>query len=55
VIPVKDSDTRTKPLALASGHGRCIVHCRHTGTDTCLFPFGDGRCMALHDAAAASL
>jgi hypothetical protein len=25
VIPVKDSHTRTKPLALASGHGRYIT------------------------------
>jgi hypothetical protein len=25
IIPVKDSDTRIKPLALASGHGRYIT------------------------------
>jgi hypothetical protein len=34
IIPVKDSHTRIKPLALASGHGRYMLHNRYTRTGT---------------------
>jgi hypothetical protein len=34
MMPVKDAHTRIKSLALASGHGRYMLHNRHTRTDT---------------------
>jgi hypothetical protein len=34
MMPVKDSHTRIIFLALASGHGRHMLHDRHTRTGT---------------------
>jgi hypothetical protein len=41
ITPVKDSQTRIKPLALASGHGRYIK----VTPERILFPLKNGRCI----------
>jgi hypothetical protein len=44
IIPVKDSHTRIKPLALTSGHGRPLhSHYINTGTDGHFCPLRNGR------------
>jgi hypothetical protein len=35
-VKIPTPESRIKPLALASGHGRYILHCRYTRTGGCV-------------------
>jgi hypothetical protein len=52
-MPVKDSHTRIKPLALASDHGR-YMHNRYTRTGACV-RWGIGYAYSRYKFIAASL